>query len=996
VCLGAPTHSAWAEQPKTLAGPTAHYVDNAPGFPSNDASSSTKLQEVVRIFKTGDLEKALHHLGGLLDRGALPSRARPRARFLRGWMNYQLGHYQQASASFFQVRKVPKHPLREAATYFEARSDLMRGHYKAAISECNVVIGGYPLGDFVDECRLVQADAYLALGARRSAVHRFYRFLGDNPKDQRYEEINLKIAAALEQEGDLEGAAKKYRALYLRHRLPTTGIVAADGLRRLKAVGMELPALSDAQLYVRACSLRDSGAFDSSHELYCDLRERFKKPDKAKSGIARKLRKSRHDFLWRNRRYDEVGNRYRRMYEAKPDARAAVKNLYWAVRGFSKAGRFKQAVRYQNIGVERFPNHPHFRASGERSAMLNVSAGNYKEARAAYHARQKKYPKVKRNSKVNFLLGYYAYRAKLWDEAVSELTKIANGRGRFRIGARFFLGKTLHRMGKRAEAAEQFQRVLSSDPDSWYSLVLRSKKRKARGLEDGLVSRIGRWPGRSGRDVVTVATSLAPPLQQSLVRLQDRPRPGTRGPLDPNRRDGELLRDADGRILRRPSEQNWGSPSLLTIDNGEGKADEAPPPAAAGSSSSGKENPSAAMIPLDNRPPPMWVPSKLWNPARGRALWTDFAYKHQVHWPGLPAAHELSLIGLSELVGPLLTQIYDEVIQTRKNKKVKAKVLRWREEQAQKALEKEVAEAEAAEKAFAEKAAAEKASAEAAEKGAAKPAEKAAAKPAEKADEKPAEKADEKPAKKAKGKPVPLTPEQLAELQVQRWSAILEMGLRSADWLALFAAAGDAASVSSFANKSSSFRAIKNLDKSKRAHWTLTYPAAFAPHVWQACWEYDVDPLLMLSIMRAESLFRHDAVSHAGALGLVQVMPATGARVAALMYRPDFRVEKLLEPETNIRTGTFYMGKLLDRYEGQFPLALGSYNGGPHNIGRWLRGKEGLPLEDFVEEIGFDESRRYVKRVSRYYGVYTELYGQGSVIQIPTKTRTDIRSVINF
>jgi len=166
--------------------------------------------------------------------------------------------------------------------------------------------------------------------------------------------------------------------------------------------------------------------------------------------------------------------------------------------------------------------------------------------------------------------------------------------------------------------------------------------------------------------------------------------------------------------------------------------------------------------------------------------------------------------------------------------------------------------------------------------------------------------------------------------------------------------------------------------------------------VWQAGWENDVDPLLILSVMRAESLFRHDAVSRVGALGLVQVMPSTGARVAALMSRGDFRVEKLLQPETNIDIGSFYLGKLLDRFDGQFPLAVGAYNGGPHNIGRWLRSKQGIPLEEFIEEIAFDETRKYIQKVVRFYSIYADLYGPGSVVQVPAATRQDDASVINF
>jgi soluble lytic murein transglycosylase-like protein len=233
--------------------------------------------------------------------------------------------------------------------------------------------------------------------------------------------------------------------------------------------------------------------------------------------------------------------------------------------------------------------------------------------------------------------------------------------------------------------------------------------------------------------------------------------------------------------------------------------------------------------------------------------------------------------------------------------------------------------------------------------------------------------------------------------EIERKVQAQKIVLKSRDWMAIFAGAGYPANVSAFAVDSIPFRSMGREDPDARRAWTLAYPAAFAPQVWRAAWESGVDPLLMLSIMRAESLYRHDAISPVGALGLVQVMPATGAKVAALGAFEDFRVERLLEPAVNIEVGTWYMGKLLQRFgPGQFPLAVGSYNGGPHNIGRWLKAKVGADLEDFVEEIAFDETRNYVKKVTRFYAVYADLYGGGAEVLLPPRTVEDDPSVINF
>jgi len=233
--------------------------------------------------------------------------------------------------------------------------------------------------------------------------------------------------------------------------------------------------------------------------------------------------------------------------------------------------------------------------------------------------------------------------------------------------------------------------------------------------------------------------------------------------------------------------------------------------------------------------------------------------------------------------------------------------------------------------------------------------------------------------------------------EAQRWARILDLNIEPEQWRQIFGAAGYPASVTDFAIKTVPFAQHSRLEPEGRALWTLNFPAAFAPHVWRAAWEYDVDPLLMLAVMRVESRYRHDAVSRAGALGLVQIMPATGHRVAALLGESDFRVDRLLEPGLNIRLGTFYLGELIRRFgDRQFALAVGSYNGGPHNIGRWLSEKAGVPFEEFVEEIQFRETRAYTRRVLEYYAIYCELYGDGAWPLLPERTLEDDPSVINF
>jgi len=179
----------------------------------------------------------------------------------------------------------------------------------------------------------------------------------------------------------------------------------------------------------------------------------------------------------------------------------------------------------------------------------------------------------------------------------------------------------------------------------------------------------------------------------------------------------------------------------------------------------------------------------------------------------------------------------------------------------------------------------------------------------------------------------------------------------------------------------------------------LAYPVVRAREVWAHGRTYGVDPYLMLGIMRQESRYRADALSHAGAIGLVQVMPRTGARVAAMLGESRYSPGDLQDPSINLRYGTYYLSRLLERFDGVFPLAVASYNGGPHNMSRWYRAywERGIDLDAMVEQIEYDETRDYVKKVSGYYARYVQLYEpEGTHVVVPTRPRGDDAEVIDF
>jgi soluble lytic murein transglycosylase len=116
-------------------------------------------------------------------------------------------------------------------------------------------------------------------------------------------------------------------------------------------------------------------------------------------------------------------------------------------------------------------------------------------------------------------------------------------------------------------------------------------------------------------------------------------------------------------------------------------------------------------------------------------------------------------------------------------------------------------------------------------------------------------------------------------------------------------------------------------------------------------------------IARSESLFMRDVRSSAGAIGLMQLMPATGRTVAKEIKLPYAGLATLVDPESNIRLGTTYLGQMAARYGGNQVLATAAYNAGPHRVDRWLPEHGAIDARIWIENIPFNETRKYVKRV---------------------------------
>lgn len=156
----------------------------------------------------------------------------------------------------------------------------------------------------------------------------------------------------------------------------------------------------------------------------------------------------------------------------------------------------------------------------------------------------------------------------------------------------------------------------------------------------------------------------------------------------------------------------------------------------------------------------------------------------------------------------------------------------------------------------------------------------------------------------------------------------------------------------------------------------IIYPFPYREMVVRAARERGVDPMMVAALIRQESAFDADIVSRAGAVGLMQVMPATGRELAREEGPVDFSVASLEAPEVNLHLGTRFFRDMWDRYGRDLPLVLSAYNAGPTRATRWREFSEVADPLRFTERIPFRETRDYVKQVTRNLALYHVLYGE--------------------
>jgi soluble lytic murein transglycosylase len=149
----------------------------------------------------------------------------------------------------------------------------------------------------------------------------------------------------------------------------------------------------------------------------------------------------------------------------------------------------------------------------------------------------------------------------------------------------------------------------------------------------------------------------------------------------------------------------------------------------------------------------------------------------------------------------------------------------------------------------------------------------------------------------------------------------------------------------------------------------LRYPRPYAAAVGDASALTQVPGDWILAIMRQESLFRRDAVSRAGARGLMQIRPSTATALAHRWQLPNPTPDTLFDPNAAATLGATYLRELLNRYDGQLGLALAAYNAGPLPVGRWLPGHS-MDADIWIENIAYGETRDYLQRIFEHIVAY--------------------------
>lgn len=176
------------------------------------------------------------------------------------------------------------------------------------------------------------------------------------------------------------------------------------------------------------------------------------------------------------------------------------------------------------------------------------------------------------------------------------------------------------------------------------------------------------------------------------------------------------------------------------------------------------------------------------------------------------------------------------------------------------------------------------------------------------------------------------------------------------------------------------------------------YPQAYPDAVLPIGDEFDHTPEELWALMHTESTFHRFVASRVGAIGLMQIMPKTGRAIALRLGFDDFRPGQLFDAKTNLHFAGWYYRQLKEVFQGQLPLAMAAYNGGPYMIGRIIRAKTWTKpeLDEIVEEIPARESRLYAKKVMYKTSKYQKLYQGETHLVVDLTLNTTVGGQVDF
>lgn len=184
--------------------------------------------------------------------------------------------------------------------------------------------------------------------------------------------------------------------------------------------------------------------------------------------------------------------------------------------------------------------------------------------------------------------------------------------------------------------------------------------------------------------------------------------------------------------------------------------------------------------------------------------------------------------------------------------------------------------------------------------------------------------------------------------------------------------------------------------KSSTERLSQLYPRAFPELVTKAAKKYGVNPYVVWALMTVESSYNPDSVSTAEALGLLQVIPRTGLKIAQLLGDDRFGHYDLLDEDVAIEHGVFYISQVIRKFNGQELFSFAGYNGGPHRVAEWLDQRGDMPLDEFVEEIPYDQAREYTKKVTYFIGLYMRLYERVDELYVGQDIEREYKRMPNF